>query len=364
MNAVAKASIEDDEPLQIVSLDGFMKTEMPLPKYAIERLLPFGHVSLLGAHGGAGKSILALTWAAHFADGSRWNGLPVEFGPAAYCSLEDPATVVKLRLQRIVRAYSLDEVNVSRNLLILDGTAASASLGAETTTFGAREFGPTTAFFDLQAKAAGCRFIVIDNASDAFDGNENERRSVRAFVRMLAKLARANDAAVLLLAHVDKAAARNGANGNTYSGSTAWHNSTRSRMALVPSNRDVELIHEKHNLGPLAEPALLTWNASGVLMPCAPRTPEDRTSHDEADDEGMIEAFKAAAKAGTSIPVSRVGAITAHTTLKTFSSLPDALKQSRPRFWASIDRLSALRRIERETYQNGQRKNRERMVLR
>src|SRR5690625_5910278 len=75
--------------------------------------------------------------------------------------------------------------------------------------------------------------IVIDIASDAYDENENSRRDVRFFIRALATLARANDAAVVLLAHIDKVAARNGGGGNDYSGSTAWHNSARSRIALM-----------------------------------------------------------------------------------------------------------------------------------
>ena len=108
---------------------------------------------------------------------------------------------------------------------------------------------------------------MVDNASDAFAGDENNRRQVRAFMRMLVEVARANDAGLVLLAHVDKSAAKFGANRNSYSGSTAWHNSARSRLALTERDGRIELIHEKHNLGPAAEPVPLFWSASGVLMP-------------------------------------------------------------------------------------------------
>ena len=38
--------------------------------------------------------------------------------------------------------------------------------------------------------------------------------------------------------------------GNNYSGSTQWHNSVRSRLALVESDRaGIELLHEKANYG-------------------------------------------------------------------------------------------------------------------
>jgi RecA-family ATPase len=371
----ANASIEeralagDDhaEPLQVVSLKNLMSSELPKQAYAIERILPYGHITLLGAHGGAGKSILSLTWAAHFADGRIWNGMHVDFGPALYCSLEDSAPVVKQRLQRIVRSYDLDPTNVCNNLTVLDGTAGHAALGVETQDMGVKGFSPTEAYFDLETKAAKANFIIIDNASDGFDGNENERRSVRRFVRMLARLARPNNAAVLLLAHIDKAAARNGANGNTYSGSTAWHNSSRSRLALVPSNHDIELIHEKHNLGRLAENMLLTWNAEGVLVPQTATSNNTAAAKRQAeeDDAGVIAAFEAAAAQSVSVPSTRTGGGTAFSILRTFAELPAHLSATagKQRFWSALDRLQKVRRIERESYQTEQRKQRERLVL-
>ena len=68
-------------------------------------------------------------------------------------------------------------------------------------------------------------------------------------------IAREHDAAVVLLAHIDKAAARNGGQGNSYSGSTAWHNSARSRLALVEDEATgLELLHEKANFGKKRDP--------------------------------------------------------------------------------------------------------------
>jgi len=72
---------------------------------------------------------------------------------------------------------------------------------------------------------------------------------------------------VLLLAHVDKGTSRGdrGPNSEGYSGSTAWHNSARSRLFM---SRDKEgaltLEHQKHNLGKLREPLHLVWPEGGI----------------------------------------------------------------------------------------------------
>jgi RecA-family ATPase len=98
--------------------------------------------------------------------------------------------------------------------------------------------------------------IVIDNASDVFADNENDRTAVRGFMRALNLIAHVTRAAVLLLAHVDKASVRMGAGqdtNSTFSGSTAWNNSARSRWAMVRDGQVVTVRHEKCNLGPLQD---------------------------------------------------------------------------------------------------------------
>jgi hypothetical protein len=104
--------------------------------------------------------------------------------------------------------------------------------------------------------ATKANVVIIDNASDVFASNENDRTEVRGFMRALNLIANVTRAAVLLLAHVDKASVRGGAgldSNTTFSGSTAWNNSARSRWAMVRDGNNVVLRHEKCNLGPLQE---------------------------------------------------------------------------------------------------------------
>ena len=104
--------------------------------------------------------------------------------------------------------------------------------------------------------------VIIDNASDAYDDDEIKRARVRAFVRSLRRHIARPGRAVLLLAHINKASAIGGRNSGTedYSGSTAWHNSARSRLSLIPDpNGTLAIEHLKANLGAKAEPVQMEW---------------------------------------------------------------------------------------------------------
>ena len=74
-------------------------------------------------------------------------------------------------------------------------------------------------------------------------------------------------AAVLILAHVDKGTsrARKAEGGEVYSGSTAWHNSVRSRLFMSRAeDGTLTLEHQKNNLGPLRDPLTLIWPPGGL----------------------------------------------------------------------------------------------------
>ena len=102
--------------------------------------------------------------------------------------------------------------------------------------------------------------LILDNASDVYGADENNRTQVRGFLRELAKLVRPVHGAVLLLSHVDKATARAGGT-QGYSGSTAWHNSVRSRLFLSADDKTGELLleHQKSNRGKRADSMRLLW---------------------------------------------------------------------------------------------------------
>lgn len=344
-------------------MDGMM-VHRPPARYAVEGYLPRGLVTLLGAHGGMGKSYLALAFAALVACGQAFAGHYAFCGRALYVSLEDDEDMVLDRLRRIVLSYGLDPETVKANVTILTGTHGDCALAVEG-GYGKR-LTATKLMHEAKAAAAGHSLVVIDNASDGFGGNENDRSQVRAFMRMLADIARSSGAAVLLLAHIDKAAARNGSAGNSYSGSTAWNNSARSRLALTERNGAIELVQEKLNIGRKAEALALAWTKDAVLVPfevtsAAAREAEVATT--AADAGAVLDALSAAAAAGVSVPPGRVGAVTAQKALETFDELPAALRGTagRERFWRAVTRLMTAGTVRLEPYRTPDRKQRERL---
>ncbi|MDP3835035.1 MAG: AAA family ATPase [Hydrogenophaga sp.] len=251
--------------LKPVSVGDLFTRPSPAPLFAWEGMLPLSTVSLLSAHGGTGKSTLALMLAVAAVTGRDLFGVGVRPGPAVFVSLEEGQGIVRHRLAHICRCWNVNPRDLENRLHIVDGTEYPELFTAET-----RGAGETTRTFSelrdlLQTVAAG--LVVVDNASDAFGGDEIQRRQVRAFMRSLVEIARDTDAALLLLAHVDKntSRARKGEGGEGYSGSTAWHNSARSRLFLSRAeDGSLTLEHQKSNLGKLQAPLSLHWPQGGL----------------------------------------------------------------------------------------------------
>lgn len=358
------AELRRPEPvLAEVSLVDVMSAELEPVRFAVNPWMPRRHVTLFGGHGGIGKSSLALAIGAHVAAGRPFAGHEVERLPVVFVSLEDEPSIVRLRLRRIVEAYRLCTDDVLPFMRLLDGTQAFAALITEGDGFNAQPVF-TQAFRELAQTVDGAGLVIIDNASDAFDANENSRRAVRAFVRGLAAIARKHNAAVVLLAHIDKAAARNGGQGNSYSGSTAWHNSARSRLALTEQDGAIVLEHEKANLSNRATPLRLAF-ADGVLMPEAGAEGAALTS-EHFDQAEILRALLAAHEAQINVPASLTPG--AHSAMKALEPLPEYGQTFKGAAGSkrAARALAALRRagrVREETYRTPQRKERVRLTV-
>ena len=89
---------------------------------------------------------------------------------------------------------------------------------------------------------------------------------MREFIRFLTKLAKSQNAALLLLAHMDKDSVKYGSTEN-YSGSTAWHNSVRSRLFLSidKETKLLSLTQQKSNLGKISNEITMRRGNDGIL---------------------------------------------------------------------------------------------------
>jgi CheY-like chemotaxis protein len=247
-------------------------------------------------------------------------------------------------------------------MTVIDATEAKGIM-CEVSEGGIRKILPTDDGEELIQMIREQQFdlVIIDNASDGYEGDENSRRQVRSFIRYLANSVREHHGAVLLLAHVDKTAARFGSGKNTYSGSTGWHNSARSRLALV----DGELFQEKLNVGKaLGVPIPLGWTPQAVPVPSGSSgAASARLLREEADDLAIMACFRAASEAGQVVPSAATGPSTVWHVLSAYPELPTSLKRDKSRLKEGIARLRRSGKLRAETYRNHQRNLRERLLL-
>lgn len=259
----------------VVPLTGLGRAHSVAPAYWWEGYLPVGVVTLLGAHGGTGKSTVSLMLGVCIALRLPLFGIPTRQGKVVFFSGEDGAELVRYRLSWICDKLGIDPAELQGRLHILDATEGEPVLFHEIGIGGKRQ-GLTTPSYDALRQYLDdhqINVLIVDNASDAFDASEIDRARVRGFMRSLLRIAQDGARAVLLLAHVDKGTSRGdrGPNSEGYSGSTAWHNSARSRLYLS-RNKDGGLLleHQKHNLGKLAEPLRLIWPDGDIPQTDAP----------------------------------------------------------------------------------------------
>ena len=270
----AQTPPKSDEPerpgpaFTVVPFADIESTEPPPPAYAWEGFIPAGFVTLLAAHGGVGKSMIALMLAISVALGLPLFGIPTRRGNAVLFSGEDGAALLRHRLKLLCRELSVSVKDLDGRLFMLDATDDDPTLFTEISIGGRRDGIPTLTYNDLREFAAmnDIKLLIVDNASDAFDANEIDRARVRGFMRSLARIARERDAGVLLLAHVDKGTSRGErTDTESYSGSTAWHNSARSRLSMKQDGGGIlTLTHQKNNLGKKCEPLQLVWPDGGI----------------------------------------------------------------------------------------------------
>ena len=330
-----------DEP-RMLDLAVLATTDPAAPAFLIDGLLPRGQVALLAGDGGSGKSTVALTCAICLALGLSFFGARCDRRRVLFVSFEDDADVLHWRIRRGCDMLGVDVAALTNWLFVVDATSCDA-LFVETRD----GLAATVAHEWLRETmlGTGARVLMIDNASDAFAGNENSRAQVRAFVRAIRRVI-PRDGALLLLAHVDKVSAKTPHEALGYSGSTAWHNSVRARWYLYrdPDDR-LKLDVRKVNYGRAGTEIVLRWSETAHTFVAdiqAPRSPIDARLRDSDERAAILATIRAANTAGDPLPTATRGERSAHAVAEA-RGLPDALRgrRGKARFYAHLEALRA-----------------------
>lgn len=199
-------------------------------EWIVKDFVPRGEVTLLAGDGGLNKSTVMLYLCAAVVEAQTtypktWMGQPVSPGQALFFSCEDPEPVIQRRLKRYCAEEGCrlsDLANLEWRSVIEEDTELAVP---DPKT---RKMTPTALYHALRTRIEETRpaLVVIENASDVFAGNENDRLEVRAFVRLLKIIAIRNNCAIVLLAHPSKNREY------SYSGSTAWQGAVRALLTM------------------------------------------------------------------------------------------------------------------------------------
>lgn len=351
-----------DEDAWLVSVGDVLTNRASPPEFLTEHLMPAAEVTLLAAHGGTGKSLLMLMWAVHAALGRRFIGKQMTQAPTIFYSAEDPKDIIRYRLAKICDALQIDPAVVAHFLHIVDATREPLLfIEGYDPELHSRYTTTTTTYTKLQKLGArvGARYFFIDNASDTFAADENKRAQVGAFVRSLRLLGFDRRAGVVLAAHVDKRTARGEGGGESYSGSSQWHNSVRSRLFMEEiwegSIPGLLLTQGKSNHGRKANAIRLTWNVDGLLEQIDPEeSARIKEILGNARMNELLRVIDALTVENVNIPTATSGPRTVHHVLASHPQYPRNMKSNETN--SLILQAERAKKIRRDSYLTEQRK--------
>lgn len=253
-----------DDALDFEDVSEWTDLDVGEQEWVVDGWMPLQEATLLTGAGAIGKSLLAQQLAACVGAGKPFMGVPVVEQRSAYITCEDPRKVLVRRQQAIARAIGVPLSNLAGRCW---ARSWRGKLDNELVTFDRdRQMRPTARYAALRDKllTMGISFVVLDNTSHLFGGDENSKREVTAFMNLLNRLAEEIGGAVLLLGHPNKAGANDGATrGNQYGGSIGWENATRSRMFMTgdPNDNDArELVNPKANYSAKGTSLRFRWH--------------------------------------------------------------------------------------------------------
>lgn len=210
-----------------VGLKSFADVPAEEPRYLIKPYLPEGALTILQGNPGDGKTALACKLAAAVSTGAGLLDSPCEAGSVIVLSVEDDAPILRGRLKA-------NGANLEKCFLPEE---------AHTLNFLSPEV-------ELYVKEKAARLIIFDPVQ-AFLGagmDMNKSNETRPVLAALSAMARRNHCGVILISHLNKAGARDGAAIHRSLGSTDIPAAARSVIHIGRNAQNLEqrvLVHVK-----------------------------------------------------------------------------------------------------------------------
>ena len=286
--AFEKAPVDTENPpakLEWVNTSTWDHEPCPEREWAVKDRVPLRQVTLFSGEGAIGKSIVELMLAVAHVTARDWLGSLPEPGGALYFGCEDDEAELRIRLSAIIAHYGTSFEELHANGFRFTSLAGQdAVLGAPDRSGIIR---PTPLYDQLYEQAGDLKpkHIGIDTSADVFAGNEIDRTQVRQFIGLLRRLAMVSNGSVVLLSHPSLTGINSGSG---ISGSTAWHNSVRSRLYMTapkiepgeqPDSDVRELLFKKSNYGRVGDSMVLRWqrglflSEAGLFLTSRPLKP-------------------------------------------------------------------------------------------
>jgi hypothetical protein len=362
------------QPIDLRALAG---KEPEPPQFIVRDWLPAGYATLFAGHGGVGKSAIALHLAVCIALGRPFFGIDTERRRVGYLSCEDREGVLHWRLAHIAAHLGIQLDELAGWLDVLDLVGHDSVLWDRDPRSGATV---TSAFGYLaqRIEQSQTQVLCVDGVSDTYAGNENARPDVKRYVNALLSLL-PEDGALLLIGHVNRPAAASPATSEGYSGSTAWHNSVRSRLYLYPEKSEDDDGEGRQRSGKLLL-ELQKSNLAGVTTTISFRFDEQARIfvgtpvggdgglvdgiRSRTEQSAILRAILASTAAGVAVPAAMQGPRTAYLVLSQRPEFPDSLRGgARVKTRRFIRHVEALRQIRFVTESSMRRSNRHAVAI-
>jgi RecA-family ATPase len=258
--------------LPFINFSNWDNEPVPDQEWAVADRIPHQNVHLRSGGGGTGKSTIGLQQAVAHVLGREWLGMAARQGPAIFFDAEDPVTVLHRRLADVASYYGVSFATLfAAGLHLLSYADRDDKLLAVP---GGGLMVKTATFTELEGVVKDIKpaAVIINSAADVFAGSEIDRLQVNQFVGgMLRPLAIRGDTSVVLGAHPS---VRGLKDRTGESGSTQWHNSSRSREVLWAEEEDAngvdtglrKLTFPKNQYGPASREITLRWQR-GLFLP-------------------------------------------------------------------------------------------------